>query len=154
MSMLEHLKRVDFEIGCYTSDGELIKGTEEQICILFNNLTISVEEVNKLIKSGEYEYDSRFVVTTTQQADNLTRKGKDTYTVSNIQSNDVVNDSNNTDEVNIKHAYWVLNKHQAADEKSYFCSLCAEGGSDLGLDNYCNYCGAKMDLKKKTNKEK
>ena len=50
--------------------------------------------------------------------------------------------------VEVKHAYWVLNKHQAEDEKSYFCSLCAEGGSDFGFDAYCNACGAKMDLAK------
>jgi hypothetical protein len=51
-----------------------------------------------------------------------------------------------TDFVEVKHGEWVLNRHQAPDEKSYFCSLCAEGGSDYGIDNYCPHCGAKMDI--------
>ena len=52
---------------------------------------------------------------------------------------------NKFDFAEVKHAHWVLNKHQAADEKSYCCSLCAEGGSDFGFDAYCNACGAKME---------
>ncbi len=75
MSMLDHLKRIDFEVACYTSDGEAVEGTEEQLCILFNDLTISTDEVNELVKSGEYEYDSRIIVTSQKRANNFTRKG-------------------------------------------------------------------------------
>lgn len=82
MSMLEHLKRMDFEVACHTSDGEVVKGTEEQLCILFNDLTISVEEVDELVRSGEYEYDSRIIVTSQIRANNFTRKGKDNSTTS------------------------------------------------------------------------
>lgn len=77
MSMLEHLKRMDFEVACHTSDGEVVKGTEEQLCILFNDLTISKEEVDELVRSGEYEYDSRIIVTSQIRANNFTCKGKD-----------------------------------------------------------------------------
>lgn len=45
----------------------------------------------------------------------------------------------------VKHGKWVFNRGQAPDEKVYFCSLCANGESDYGNDNYCPYCGAKMD---------
>jgi hypothetical protein len=51
---------------------------------------------------------------------------------------------NKADFVEVKHGEWVLNRHQAPDEKSYFCSLCAEGGSDYSIDNYCLNCGADM----------
>ena len=51
------------------------------------------------------------------------------------------------DVVEVKHGEWVFNRHQAPNEKTYYCSLCAEGESDYGRDNYCPNCGAKMDRK-------
>lgn len=48
----------------------------------------------------------------------------------------------------VKHGFWEYNRHQAPHEKSYFCSLCAEGESDYGMDKYCSRCGARMDGKK------
>ena len=69
-----NVKRIDFQTGCTTSDGELVKGTERDITVLFNKTVISVDEVQELICSGRYEFDSRVVVTTPVQADNL--KGK------------------------------------------------------------------------------
>lgn len=39
---------------------------------------------------------------------------------------------------------WVFNRGQAPNEPLYFCSLCGEGGSEYGRDNYCPNCGAKM----------
>lgn len=44
-----------------------------------------------------------------------------------------------------KPGHWVYNRGQAFGEPCYFCSLCIDGGSDYGLDNYCPNCGAKMD---------
>lgn len=44
-----------------------------------------------------------------------------------------------------KHGYWVYNRGQAFGEPCYFCSLCIDGGSNNGRDNYCPNCGAKMD---------
>ena len=55
------------------------------------------------------------------------------------------------DVVEVRHGYWRYNRHQAPTEKSYFCSLCAEGESDYGKDKYCNCCGAKMDGERKEN---
>lgn len=66
--------RIDFEVGCTTSDGKLVNGTEKKVCVLFNKTIISVDEVNKLISSGMYEFDNRIVVTTPTQADNLKTK--------------------------------------------------------------------------------
>ena len=43
-----------------------------------------------------------------------------------------------------KEGKWIFNTHQAPSEKSYFCSICAEGESDYGRDNYCPNCGANM----------
>lgn len=51
----------------------------------------------------------------------------------------------------VRHAHWEYNRHQAPHEKSYFCSLCAEGESDYGMDKYCSRCGAKMDGGKNEN---
>jgi hypothetical protein len=51
------------------------------------------------------------------------------------------------DVVEVRHGEWVFNRHQALSEKSYFCSLCVDGGCDYGKDNYCHNCGAKMDGK-------
>lgn len=45
----------------------------------------------------------------------------------------------------VRHGHWEYNRHQAPNEKLYFCSLCAYGESDYGMDKYCPHCGAKMD---------
>lgn len=49
--------------------------------------------------------------------------------------------------VEVRHGEWVYNRGQAFGEPCYFCSLCIDGGSDNGRDNYCPNCGAKMDGK-------
>ena len=51
------------------------------------------------------------------------------------------------DVVEVRHGEWVYNRGQAFGEPRYFCSLCIDGGSDSGRDNYCPNCGAKMDGK-------
>ena len=71
---MENVKRIDFKTGCATSDGELVKGTERDVTVIFNKTVITVDEVRELIRSGMYEYDSRVVVTTPVQADNLKSK--------------------------------------------------------------------------------
>lgn len=43
-----------------------------------------------------------------------------------------------------KKGEWLYNRGQAPNEPLYFCSLCAEGGSEYGRDNFCPNCGAKM----------
>lgn len=68
---MKNVMRIDFEIGCCNSDGELVPGTEHGVCVLYNSTVISEDEVRKLIRSGMYEYDNRLVVTTPIQADNL-----------------------------------------------------------------------------------
>ena len=71
---MENVKRIDFKAGCATSDGELVKGTERDVTVIFNKTVITVDEVRELIRSGMYKYDSRVVVTTPVQADNLKSK--------------------------------------------------------------------------------
>lgn len=71
---IDNIKRINFETGCYTSDNELVPGTTRQECVLFNNAVISEREVKDLIRSGEYEYDPRVIVTTQIQAQNLAGK--------------------------------------------------------------------------------
>lgn len=68
---MKNIMRVDFISGCCNSNGELVKGTERPVCILYNKTVISTEEVHKLIENSMYEYDERIVVTTPKQADNL-----------------------------------------------------------------------------------
>lgn len=68
---MDKIKRIDFEMGYADSDGEFIGGMTEKVTILYNESVINYEEVCRLINSGEYEYDSRVVVTTPIQADNL-----------------------------------------------------------------------------------
>ena len=71
---MKNIKRIDFKVGCFNSDGEIVEGTEMDVCVLYNNTIITEDEVKELICSGMYEYDNRIVVTTPTQADNL--KGK------------------------------------------------------------------------------
>ena len=71
---MNNVMRIDFETGCANSDGELVKGTERDVCILYNKTVITEDEVTELIRSGRYEYDSRVVVTTPTKADNLRSK--------------------------------------------------------------------------------
>ena len=68
---MDNIKRIDFEMGYADSDGEFIKGMTEEVAVLYNENVINYEEVCMLIDSGEYEYDSRVVVITPIQADNL-----------------------------------------------------------------------------------
>lgn len=68
---MNDVMRIDFISGICNSDGELVKGTEREVCVLFNQTVISKEEVHELIKAGMYEYDKRIIVTTPAQADNL-----------------------------------------------------------------------------------
>lgn len=71
---MNNVMRIDFEVGCANSNGEIVKGTERGVTVLFNKTVITGDEVRELINSEMYEYDSRVVVTTPTQADNL--KGK------------------------------------------------------------------------------
>lgn len=71
---MKNVMRIDFQAGCANSDGEIVKGTEYGVTVLFNKTVITSEEVRKLIRSGMYEYDNRIVVTTPVQADNLKSK--------------------------------------------------------------------------------
>ena len=72
--MMKNVKRIDFETGCANSDGKLVKGTERNVSVLFNQTVITSDEVRELIRSGMYEYDSRIIVTTPTQANNLRSK--------------------------------------------------------------------------------
>jgi hypothetical protein len=71
---MKNVMRIDFVAGCCNSDGELVKGTERPVSILFNKTVITAEAVYELINSDAYEWDNRIIVTTPTQADNL--KGK------------------------------------------------------------------------------
>lgn len=71
---MKNVMRIDFEIGCTNSDGEIVDGTERGVCILYNKTVITNKEVKELINSGMYEYDNRIIVTTPTQADNLRSK--------------------------------------------------------------------------------
>lgn len=71
---MKNVMRIDFVTGCADSDGNLVKGTERPVTILFNKTVITADEVRELINSDMYEYDSRIVVTTPTQADNLKSK--------------------------------------------------------------------------------
>jgi len=68
---MKNIMRIDFTVGCSNSDGEIISGTEKEVCILYNRTVVTYDEVKELIHSGEYEHDNRIVVTTPKQADNL-----------------------------------------------------------------------------------
>ena len=68
---MKNIMRMDFVSGCCNSDGELVKGTERPVCILYNKAVISTEEVHNLVDNDMYEYDERIIVTTPKQADNL-----------------------------------------------------------------------------------
>lgn len=73
---MNNVRRIDFETGCVNSNGKLVKGTERNVCVLFNKTVITSDEVRELIRSGMYEYDSRVIVTTPTQADNLKSRQK------------------------------------------------------------------------------
>lgn len=68
---MKNVMRIDFTTRIANSDGKPIRGTERDVTILFNKTVISEDEVKELIDSGMYEYDSRIIVTTPVQADNL-----------------------------------------------------------------------------------
>ena len=73
-SDMKNVMRIDFIAGCANSDGNLVKGTEREVTVLYNKTVITTAEVRKLIDSDMYEYDSRIIVTTPTRADNLRSK--------------------------------------------------------------------------------
>lgn len=68
---MNNVKRIDFSYSLADSDGNRIDGTEMEVSVLFNITVISVEKVQELINSGEYEFDNRLVITSPSRADNL-----------------------------------------------------------------------------------
>ena len=71
MLTIENLKKIEFDSYTCTSDGLPVNGTRRPTVVMFNQTQISADEVNKLIKSGMYEYDNRVVVMTPKQAEFL-----------------------------------------------------------------------------------
>ena len=74
MDNANNVMRIDFVECCKNSDGKIVKGTEKEMSVLYNKTVITSKEVRELIRSGEYVYDSRVIVTTTKRADNLRSK--------------------------------------------------------------------------------
>lgn len=75
----------------------------------------------------------------------LTFANNDKYGM--IDANDIARFPT-SDVAEVRHGEWKYNRHCAPDESPYYCSLCIDGGSDRGVDNYCPNCGAKMDGKR------
>lgn len=70
----KNMRRADFQVGLGDSDGNIVEGTWEHVCVLWNRTTISDEEVYELINSGMYDRDDRVIATTPKQADNFRGK--------------------------------------------------------------------------------
>lgn len=71
---MKNVMRLDFSTSICNSDGDPVEGTGRDISILWNKTVISTDEVYELINNGMYEYDSRVIVTTPTQANNLKSK--------------------------------------------------------------------------------
>lgn len=56
----------------------------------------------------------------------------------------IIKDQPTADVVEVRHGKWKYNWGQAYGEPLFFCSLCVDGGSNNGHDNYCPNCGADM----------
>lgn len=69
-----NLLTLSFETCCGNSDGKPVKGTEQKHMLLFNRTQISVKEVDALIESGEWRYDSRVIEVTEKQVEYLKDK--------------------------------------------------------------------------------
>ena len=68
---MDNIRRIDFEAFTCNSDGEPVEGTGRAYSIIFNTNVISSEEVNELINTDTWEYDTRIVITTPRRADAL-----------------------------------------------------------------------------------
>lgn len=58
----------------YTSENELIKGTESEIVILFNTSVISEKEVLELLNTGRIETSDKVIIIPKHIAENLRDK--------------------------------------------------------------------------------
>jgi hypothetical protein len=58
----------------YTSENELIKGTESEIVILFNTSVISEKEVLELLNTGRIETSDKVIIVPKHIAENLRDK--------------------------------------------------------------------------------
>lgn len=74
---MKNVMRLDFSTSICNSDGEPVNGTGRDVSILWNETVISTDEIYELINNGMYEYDSRVIVTTPTQANNLRTKKED-----------------------------------------------------------------------------
>ena len=74
---MKNVMRLDFSTSICNSDGKPVEGTGRNVTVLWNETVISTDEVYELINNGMYEYDSRVIVTTPTQANNLRSKKED-----------------------------------------------------------------------------
>lgn len=71
------VRRINFIIGqCLDRESddeeqELVPGTEEKVCILYNKNILSDEEAREIVLNASYSYDPRVVYMTQVQADFL-----------------------------------------------------------------------------------
>ena len=67
MSNINNLKVYTCVVGTCDSDGQLIKGTECEVCVLFNQTQISEEEVQQLFEEDRWKFDHRVTPITREQ---------------------------------------------------------------------------------------
>ena len=76
MSDINNLKVYTCVVSTCDSDGQPIKGTEHEVCVLFNQTQISIEEVDKLFDDDTWKYNPRVTPVTKQQLEMLRDKKK------------------------------------------------------------------------------
>ena len=67
MTCIENLKVYACVLCTCDSDEKPIKGTEHEVCVLFNQTQISEEEVQELFEYDKWQYDPRVTPITREQ---------------------------------------------------------------------------------------
>lgn len=74
---IDNLRVYSTVVGIANSDGELVKGTEREVVLLYNCTQITTKEIDKAFKNDTWEFDERLIQVTRKQLEYL--HDKDTF---------------------------------------------------------------------------
>lgn len=74
---IDNLRTVSVVVGKCTSNGEMVKGTEREVTVLYNRTQITMKEIDEAFKNDTWEFDERLIQVTRKQLEYL--HDKDTF---------------------------------------------------------------------------
>lgn len=74
---IDNLRTVSVVVGKCTSNGEMVRGTEREVTVLYNRTQITMKEIDEAFKNDTWEFDERLIQVTRKQLEYLHDKVED-----------------------------------------------------------------------------